>query len=163
MAKLNLADRFVYSGSLTTPPCLEDLYWNVLATVYPIKKYHLDYYKNVVAKRGKASDATTDVIAKGNHRLVRPATALHKVQLLKAKPMVEPDGTTVTTAAQNASLALTIIFMIFMILSMALLVYVCVLWDEVKKAENPAPESNIEIGPGGDKAENPSTAKALVP
>jgi hypothetical protein len=53
--------------------------------------------------------------------------------------------------------------MIFMILSMALLVYVCVLWDELKKAER-GPESNIEIGPGGDKFKaGPSTAKALVP
>jgi hypothetical protein len=99
MAKINLGDRFVYSGSLTTPPCLEDLYWNVVQTVYPIKKYHLDYYKNVVKKRGAASNAKTDVIDKGNHRTVRNAAKEHNVQLLNAKPVVEPEGATVTTAA----------------------------------------------------------------
>lgn len=85
--------------------------------------------------RGKANDAKTFVLSKGNHRHVRAATADHKVQLLKGKVAKDPEGTTVTTAAQNASLALTILFMIFMILSMALIVYVCVLWDEVKKAD----------------------------
>jgi hypothetical protein len=87
--------------------------------------------------------------------------------LLNAKKIAAPDGATVTTAAQNASLALTILFMIFMILSMALIVYVCVLWDEVKKADSEPIKGELEIAPGGadkaDKIDGESGAKALVP
>ena len=44
---VDLGNRWVYSGSLTTPPCYENLYWNVVKTVYPIKKHHFAYYKNM--------------------------------------------------------------------------------------------------------------------
>jgi len=45
---LNLMDwnnRWVYRGSVTTPPCERTVYWNVLATVYPVKQKHLDNFK----------------------------------------------------------------------------------------------------------------------
>lgn len=38
-------ERFQYRGSLTTPPCSETLYWNVINYVFPIKKEHLDQFK----------------------------------------------------------------------------------------------------------------------
>ena len=37
---LNMVDmqnRWVYRGSVTTPPCATSVYWNVLRTVYPLK------------------------------------------------------------------------------------------------------------------------------
>ena len=34
MADMN--NRWVYKGSVTTPPCDTFVYWNVLTTVYPI-------------------------------------------------------------------------------------------------------------------------------
>jgi len=37
---LNAVDtnnRWVYKGSVTTPPCDKTVYWNVVKTVYPIK------------------------------------------------------------------------------------------------------------------------------
>jgi hypothetical protein len=35
MADMN--NRWVYKGSVTTPPCAENVYWNVVRTVYPLK------------------------------------------------------------------------------------------------------------------------------
>ena len=37
---VNMVDktnRWVYKGSVTTPPCAQKVYWNVLKTIYPIK------------------------------------------------------------------------------------------------------------------------------
>lgn len=51
MSALNLGDRYVYTGSLTTPPCYQNVFFNMLSTVYPIKQYHLDYYKKVIQAR----------------------------------------------------------------------------------------------------------------
>lgn len=42
---MNMADmnnRWTYRGSVTTPPCAQNVYWNVLRTVYPLKQKHLD-------------------------------------------------------------------------------------------------------------------------
>lgn len=45
MMIVNIWDRWVYKGSVTTPPCDEFVYWNVLRTVYPIKQKTLDMFK----------------------------------------------------------------------------------------------------------------------
>lgn len=42
MMMVDTNNRWVYKGSVTTPPCKTLVYWNVLRTVYPIKKKHLD-------------------------------------------------------------------------------------------------------------------------
>lgn len=42
MADMN--NRWTYVGSVTTPPCAQNVYWNVLRTVYPIKKRHMDQF-----------------------------------------------------------------------------------------------------------------------
>ena len=45
MELVNLDERWTYKGSTTTPPCEQFVYWNVLSTVYPIKKKHLELIK----------------------------------------------------------------------------------------------------------------------
>lgn len=45
---MNMIDgknRYIYQGSLTTPPCTTNVYWNVLSNVYPIKKEHLALFE----------------------------------------------------------------------------------------------------------------------
>jgi carbonic anhydrase len=41
MEMVNSKNRWVYKGSVTTPPCGRFVYWNVLSTVYPISRKHL--------------------------------------------------------------------------------------------------------------------------
>jgi carbonic anhydrase len=45
MELVDFSNRFVYQGSLTTPPCRTLIYRNVLSTVYPISQKHLDQFK----------------------------------------------------------------------------------------------------------------------
>jgi carbonic anhydrase len=33
----NFNERWTYKGSVTTPPCATNVYWNVVSTVYPIR------------------------------------------------------------------------------------------------------------------------------
>ena len=37
MEMVDMSNRWVYKGSVTTPPCAANVYWNVLSTIYPIK------------------------------------------------------------------------------------------------------------------------------
>jgi carbonic anhydrase len=39
-----MIDRYVYTGSLTTPPYTENLLWNVIPRVIPIKQSTLDLF-----------------------------------------------------------------------------------------------------------------------
>lgn len=45
MMMVDMDNRWTYKGSVTTPPCKQNVYWNVLTTVYPIKQKHLDQFK----------------------------------------------------------------------------------------------------------------------
>ena len=38
MMLIDTNDRWIYKGSVTTPPCTAFVYWNVLRTVYPISE-----------------------------------------------------------------------------------------------------------------------------
>ena len=44
--------RWIYKGSMTTPPCDRFVYWNVIDRVFPIKKEHVDLYKAKLAAIG---------------------------------------------------------------------------------------------------------------
>ena len=46
MRRIDVKNRWVYKGSLTTPPCTKLIYWNVVSTVYPIKERHLNLFRN---------------------------------------------------------------------------------------------------------------------
>jgi carbonic anhydrase len=45
MEMVDSENRWIYKGSVTTPPCGRFVYWNVLSTIYPISAKHLAYFK----------------------------------------------------------------------------------------------------------------------
>jgi len=44
MNMFDMNNRWTYKGSVTTPPCAQNVYWNVLRTIYPIKQKHLGQF-----------------------------------------------------------------------------------------------------------------------
>jgi len=76
-------NRWVYKGSVTTPPCAKTVYWNVVRTVYPIKQKHLDYYINYQLVRNKLQN----IKKTGNNRRVQPETEAHSVRILSTYKM----------------------------------------------------------------------------
>lgn len=50
MELVDFNNRWAYKGSLTTPPCTTFVYWNVLSSIYPIKKEHLDLFDKQLAQ-----------------------------------------------------------------------------------------------------------------
>jgi len=79
-----MKNRWIYKGSVTTPPCDKFVYWNVARTILPISKKHLAMFKHQLARPG----TNLDVI--GNYRNVQPianhlpmivTSALNKVNI----------------------------------------------------------------------------------
>jgi hypothetical protein len=146
MAFIDTSNRWVYSGSLTTPPCYENLYWNVVKTVYPIKPYHFAYYKKMLNAFVEDDSKVKD---NGNYRKERAASAEHNLQLLKSAPLVEEVTDDEVDAAQSTSLAMIILFCISMFLVLGLTVYVCILHDQTKNGgSNPSKPSDDKIEHG---------------
>ena len=48
---LDTSNRWIYKGTVTTPPCARFVYWNVLNKVYPIKEKHFNAYKKIQLAR----------------------------------------------------------------------------------------------------------------
>ena len=151
MAVVDTSNRWVYKGSLTTQPCTEGIYWNVVNTVYPIKQYHLDYYKAAVKKN---YDTATKGWENGNYRTARAPGAEHKIRLIK--PPAPPAQVTQDDAdsAANASLAMVILLCIAMLVALTLIVYSCVLHDKLTKGPvGQLPSDKVDVGPGIQEAE----------
>jgi len=56
---VNLVDfhnRWVYQGSVTTPPCAQKVFWNELSTIYPISQTTLDNFKKQLDRAYKAKN-----------------------------------------------------------------------------------------------------------
>ena len=97
-------NRWVYKGSVTTPPCDTIVYWNVLRTVYPIKEKYFNQFKEQM-KRGKLEKT-------GNYRNTVPID-LHDVHII-------------TTEMESSSNPWVIILLVGFILSLGLSIPLCV-------------------------------------
>jgi carbonic anhydrase len=65
MTMVDMDNRWVYKGSVTTPPCDRMVYWNVVRKVYPIKQKHLEAFKEQLRRKGE-----NDLYKTGNWRLI---------------------------------------------------------------------------------------------
>ena len=81
MMMVDMAKKFVYKGSVTTPPCSTYVYWNVLRNVYPIPEEFVDQFKNQL-KRGDKDGI--EMSATGNWRVIQD------YDFHNAKTMVSP-------------------------------------------------------------------------
>lgn len=75
MMMFDMRNRWTYKGSVTTPPCAQNVYWNVLRTIYPIKQRHLDMFKSQLARQ-EGLDNT------GNWRVILPLEKAHNPVVL---------------------------------------------------------------------------------
>ena len=66
MQMVDNGNRWVYKGSVTTPPCKTLVYWNVMSTIYPISQRHLDLFK---AQLNQGEGGQLD--ERGNWRLIQ--------------------------------------------------------------------------------------------
>ena len=53
MELVNMKKRWVYKGSVTTPPCARYIYWNVLSTIYPVSESVVKKFKQVQLNQGE--------------------------------------------------------------------------------------------------------------
>ena len=78
MQMVDFNNRWVYKGSVTTPPCATNVYWNVLQTIYPVKAKHVELFKEQLDKVTGLKDA-------GNWRLIQETTEEHAVMVVEQK------------------------------------------------------------------------------
>lgn len=78
MQMVDMNNRWVYKGSVTTPPCAENVYWNVLSTIYPIKAEHLALFEAQL-------DRTVGLKAAGNWREIQETTDAHTVSYVQQR------------------------------------------------------------------------------
>ena len=96
MMMVNTKDRYVYKGSVTTPPCATTVYWNVLTTIYPIKAEVLTNFKKQLARKD-GLDTT------GNWREIQKLDSKHMPKIIKA-------------GGQGAGVPVLIAFLIFFVI-----------------------------------------------
>jgi len=71
----DMRNRWTYKGSVTTPPCAENVYWNVLKTIYPIKQKYVDQFKSQLAREPGLENY-------GNWREIQPFSEAHNPVVL---------------------------------------------------------------------------------
>lgn len=78
MMMADMDNRWTYRGSVTTPPCAQNVYWNVLRTVYPIKEEVLTNFKKQLHRKnglcpwvGNLNNQIPTVCVPGNNRLIQ--------------------------------------------------------------------------------------------
>lgn len=91
---LETRERFVYSGSLTTPPCSTLIYWNVVTKVLPMNPKHLRYFQEALKfsydPQGQGNEHN------GNFREVQSIDR-HAPRILRLEPPEDEESERVAT------------------------------------------------------------------
>jgi len=106
MTMVDMNNRWTYRGSVTTPPCAQNVYWNVLRTVYPVKQEQLDNFKKQLARAKaphnictlEADGSVPAFCVPGNHREVMPLYPDHN-------PFVITNGADLTRSVRATNMA----------------------------------------------------------
>lgn len=159
----NFANRWVYTGSLTTHPCTIGVYFQVVERVLPISERHYNAYiahqkkykqKYFFNKKGEVCDLTkltdsckdygltqTDLDVTGNWRITNKV-GNHNVRYMRADLSSDEDtDLETTTAILGVLLALSVI--------VAVVLAVCAI-KQMKDAKN----TLVDSGADADKMEN---------
>ena len=83
MMMVDTDNRWVYKGSVTTPPCDYYVYWNVVRKVYPLRQKYLDQFLEQL-KRGGLEKT-------GNNRVIQPYNG-HYLHIVTTDDPPVPEG-----------------------------------------------------------------------
>jgi carbonic anhydrase len=107
MMMVDMDNRWTYRGSVTTPPCAQNVYWNVLRTIYPIKQKHLDQF---------IDELEIETLHKtGNFREIQPLTKDH-------------DPSIIVSRGGGGGMLFLVLFIVFAVISLVL----AVLWMKAR-------------------------------
>lgn len=149
---VNIVDfnnRWVYQGSVTTPPCAQKVFWNEISTIYPIKQSTLDNFKKQLDREYASDAGTTNASlypdgqsAVGNYRVIQKEDK-HNVMYVsnptsfgQSRPDgnssqeaagSDADGENVAASTDNSSLmtAIFVVLVITLLVTLTVLGFVC--------------------------------------
>ena len=81
MMMVDTDNRWVYKGSVTTPPCDTYVYWNVVRKIYPLKQKYLDQFKEQLKRGGMETT--------GNNREIQKYNG-HNLHIISSRPQTPP-------------------------------------------------------------------------
>ena len=79
MDALEWGNRYVYKGSMTTPPCAQYVYWNVIRRVYPISPEHVRFFRDQQKRFSGVEDNYREVQTGFNADVIYVESAARKI------------------------------------------------------------------------------------
>ena len=110
LMSLDFSKRWVYKGSMTTPPCEQYVYWNILQTVYPVSERILNQFKQQMSR-------TEGLSYTGNYRDIQEETSVHGPKSIQS------------------TRDLTIIYQIIIVLLIIIIFLMCCKMWQLRKAK----------------------------
>ena len=131
MQMVDMSNRYIYKGSVTTPPCATFVYWNVLSTVYPISAKHVALFKKQLnrGEEGKLDEY-------GNFRAIQKEDEHNVIYLQSKASLDEKKGMVVAVSILAVTTAIGILVSV-------------VLFCKIKKSDDDSKVNQVEMKEGG--------------